>query len=220
MNMRPMIMVNSMLIAAMSVASVWAWSALPDGLRVPDGTPAGFVDKAEIVFGLPLFALAATVFVWLVPRIYPRRPLLEAGTKFFNACGIMLVAFMACWQGAAIWIATGHSLDLRDALAPSMGLMLIGLGNYVSKTHPANWSGLMGLLLSDDVKAQTLRWFGRMLVASGLATVIAWLGVNAQTAMHVSLIAMALTMLASLVVSCVFERRHRAAAKTNSEPQG
>ena len=98
MNLRPMLIANTALIAAMSAFSAWAWTRIPDGASLPvhfglDGTPDRFGSKTEALIFMPVLAVGITILLWALPRFDPRRENIEASGKFWNLVSIAVVAF-------------------------------------------------------------------------------------------------------------------------------
>jgi uncharacterized membrane protein len=213
MNLRPMLVANSVFIAGMAAVSAWAWQAIPEGARLPMqldmyGKPARFADKADFLILMPGIALGLTLLLWFLPRLDPRRANIEASGKFWNAAAILSVGLLAYTHALLVLHATGYKIDVTSALVPALSVLFIGLGNYLGKTR-SNWFGGVRTpwsLSSDYSWEKTHRWAGRMMVASGLAGLIVWLVLDAKIALQVMICATIATSVIAIVLSYLFWR--------------
>jgi uncharacterized membrane protein len=213
MNLRPMLAANSLLVLGMAGASAWAWSVIPDAARLPvhwnlHGEPDRFGGKEEVLVMMPLTAIAITAICWIVPYLDPRRANMAASAKFWNAAAIMVAALIAYVHGLLIWKATGHDLDIANALIPAMCLLFMGIGNYLGKTR-SNWFGGIRTpwtMSSDYSWERTHRWTGRLFVVSGLAGLAAWLALDAEAAFVALLGGIAISVVCAVVMSYLYWR--------------
>ena len=211
MNVRPMLVANAVLIAAMSALSVWAWNTIPDGARVPAhwglNGPDRFADKSELVIAMPAVALVVTLLMWAIPHLDPRRDNVQASAKFWNIVPILVVALLAYTHVLMVLTATGYRFDMLTALVPGLSLMMMGIGNYLGKTR-SNWFGGVRTpwtLSSDYSWQKTHHWAGRGYVLSGLVTLVVWL-VDTKIALAVFIAAILATSLGAVVMSYIFWR--------------
>ncbi|MFM9865880.1 MAG: SdpI family protein [Micropepsaceae bacterium] len=213
MNLRPMLIVNGVLIAGMAAVSAWAWATIPEGTQLPmqinvHGNPVRYVDKTQFLVLMPATALAVTLLFWFLPRIDPRRANLEASAKFWSAGAILSVALLAYVHALLVLNATVLKIDLLSALVPALSVLFIGLGNYLGKTK-SNWFGGVRTpwsMSSEYSWEQTHRWSGRMMVASGLAALVAWFFVDTKTAFIILIGLVLATSALSIVLSYIFWR--------------
>ena len=211
MNLRPMLIVNGVLIAAMAGASAWAWGQLPDSVPVHwniDGKVDRFGSKAELLILLPAITAFITVLLAALPRLDPRRANIEASAKFWNAASIMPVALMAYVHGLMIWNAMGHQIDMINALIPGLSLLFIGIGNYLGKTR-SNWFGGVRTpwtMSSEYAWERTHRWAGRLFVLSGALGFATWFAFGAKVAFFTLIGAIMVSAVATVVLSYVFWR--------------
>ena len=106
MNLKPILIVNGILIALMLGLTVWVWQSIPDGAQLPvhwglDGQADRYGSKAEALLLLPGMAVFLTAIFWFLSRLDPRRKNLEASRKL--------------WSAAAMSMARGHFRTVRLA---------------------------------------------------------------------------------------------------------
>jgi uncharacterized membrane protein len=213
MNVRPMLVVNGLFVAAMIAVSAWGWQAIPEGTGVPmniglDGNAYRHTDRDQYLILMPAIALGLSLFLAVLPFFDPRRSNLAASGKFWNAAGILSVGLLAYVHALLVWAAAGNAIDLTGALVPGLSVLFIGLGNYLGKTR-SNWFGGVRTpwsMSSEYSWERTHRWSGRMMVASGFASLIAWFVVEAKLAFMLLVGLVILSSLVSVVLSYVFWR--------------
>jgi uncharacterized membrane protein len=213
MNMRPLLIVNAILVAAMAGLSAWAWQAVSDAAQLPvqwglDGAPHRFASKFEVLALMPAAAALTTALLWYLPRVDPRRANIEASAKFWNVVAIAVVALLAYLHGLLVLSAMGRTFVIIDYLLPALALTMITLGNYLGKTR-SNWFGGVRTpwsMSSEYSWEHTHRWAGRLFVASGLAALVAWPLTNATTAMAVLTASVVVTVVVAVALSYVFWR--------------
>jgi uncharacterized membrane protein len=224
MNLRPMIIVNGLLVAGMAAASAWALQVIPDGTRIPvhfdlQGNADRFTDKVEFLLLMPLIAAGLTGMLWIIPRFDPRRANIEASAKFWNAAAILSCGLLAYVHVILVANAAGYRVDIMSALVPALSVLFMGLGNYLGKTR-SNWFGGVRTpwsMSSEYSWERTHRWSGRMMVASGIAALVAWFFVEAKIAIMILIGLVIATSAVSIVLSYLFWRADpdRTAHRTN-----
>lgn len=213
MNLRPMLIVNGVLIAGMAALSVWAWQVIPDGAQLPvhydfEGNVDRLAGKTEALIVMPAIAVAITAVLWLIPFLDPRRANLEASGKFWNAAAILSAGLLAYVHLLTVLNGMGNKIDVASALVPAMCILFMGLGNYLGKTR-SNWFGGVRTpwsLSSEYSWEKTHRWAGRMMVASGLIGLVAWFLFAAKVAIIVLMSLIAASMIAAVAMSYIFWR--------------
>lgn len=213
MNFRPMLIVNSLLVLGMVAVSGWAWSIVPDGVRVPvqwglDGLPTRFGGKSELLLLMPAIAAVVAALLWFLPRLDPRRANIEASAKFWNAAAILSVGVLAYAHTLLVLNATGHKFDVTSALVPALSLMFVVIGNYLGKTR-SNWFGGVRTpwtMSSDYSWQKTHHWAGRLFVASGIVGLVAWPFAGAQAALVALITAVIASSFISIALSYIFWR--------------
>ncbi len=213
MNLRPMLIVNGVLITGMAALSIWGWQAIPDGAQLPihydfEGNPDRLAGKTEALIVMPAIALAITALLWVIPYFDPRRANIEASAKFWNAAAIVAVGLLAYVHLLHVLNGVGNKIDVASALVPAMCVAFMALGNYLGKTR-SNWFGGVRTpwsLSSEYSWERTHRWTGRMMVASGIVGLIAWFVVGAKSAVLVLIGLIVASMIAAVILSYVFWR--------------
>lgn len=213
MNVKPLLIVNTILIAAMVGLSLWAWPGIADDAQLPvhwnlDGVPDRFGSKTEALFAMPGVAAALTAIFLVLPYFDPRRKNLEQSAKLWNAAAIGAAALIAALHVMLVMTATGQAVEMRNFVVPGIAGLFILLGNYLGKTR-SNWfAGVRTpwTLSSDYSWEKTHRWAGRLFVLTGLVTLAAWFLVDAQRAFYVMIAAITATVLISVVLSYIFWR--------------
>jgi uncharacterized membrane protein len=213
MNVRPMLVVNGLLVAAMAAVSAWGWQSIPDGMQIPmniglDGNAYRHTDKEQYLLLMPAIALGLTIFLAILPFFDPRRANLAASSKFWNAAGMLSVGLLAYVHVLLVWAAAGNTLDLTSALIPGLSLLFIGIGNYLGKTR-SNWFGGVRTpwsLSSEYSWEQTHRWSGRMMVLSGVISLVAWFFLETKIALLLLTTLVIGSSLLSIALSYIFWR--------------
>jgi uncharacterized membrane protein len=213
MNVKPLLIANTILVAAMVGLSLWVAPGFAEDAQLPthwglDGVADGFSPKWQALLFLPGLSVLVTLFLVVLPAFDPRRQNLEQSAKLWNASAIATVLVLGCLHVFLILSATGHAVDIRDAVLPGIAGLFIVVGNYLGKTR-SNWfAGIRTpwTLSSDYAWEKTHRWTGRLFVCAGLAIFAAWLLTDAKIALYVMIAATAATTLAALVMSYVFWR--------------
>lgn len=213
MNLRPMLVVSFLLIVAMAAISAWGWQAIPDGALLPtrfdlEGNAGQPVAKETYLVLMPAIALGLTLLLWVVPKLDPRRANMAASAKFWNVAAILSIGVLAYVHALVVAKGVGYAIDLGSALIPGLGVLFVGLGNYLGKTR-SNWFGGVRTpwsLSSEYSWEKTHRWSGRMMVASGLATIGAWFVLDTKAAFFVLVGLITASAFISIVLSYIFWR--------------
>jgi uncharacterized membrane protein len=211
MSIRLPLLVSLVLIAAMLAASAEAWQLVPAGTRIAvhwdiAGRPNGFAGKPFALLFAPLLAAGICAVLAVVPRIEPRRMNLAASAKFYGAAWLATIAVMAVAHAAILAAALHAVFDVRAAMAGTVALMLIVLGNYMSKSRSNFFAGVRTpwTLSSEYSWEHSNRLGGRLLMMSGAATLAALLVLNAGLALIILLGGTATSVTASVVMSYVY----------------
>jgi len=164
-----------LVIAAMAIAlSVWAYQSLPPTVATHwnlRGEPDGFSGRLMAVLIGPLVILFLTLFFNVLPRFDPRR---QNYAKFLGTYWLFanaVIAFMLIAHVLVLATGLGYSVKIDRLMPISIGVLLIFLGNYLTRIEP-NW--FIGIrtpwtLSSDTVWRKTHRTGGFVMVLAGLA---------------------------------------------------
>lgn len=186
MNRRPLVLFSLATVVGMALLSVWAWGQLPADAQVPihwgiDGRADGFASKEIALAMLPIAALVLTGILAIAPSIEPRRTNFERSMKLYSVVWIGVIALFVGIHVAMIAIALGNDIAMDRLILVGIGVMFVGIGNYLPKTRS---TFLMGIrtpwtLTSERSWTRTHRVGGYGFVALGL--VMLALGVVGMT---------------------------------------
>lgn len=224
MNVKPLLIVNTVVIAAMLGLSAWIAPSIPDGAQLPvhwnlEGVPDRFGSKWEALLALPAVALALTAIFLLLPHFDPRRKNLEQSAKLWNAAAIGVVLMMGGLHVFMILGANNTVTDVKNYLIVGISALFILLGNYLGKTR-SNWfAGVRTpwTMSSDYAWEKTHRWAGRLFVATGVVTLISWLATDAKTAAWIMIALILATTIASVVLSYIFWKQDPGRVELNGD---
>lgn len=224
MNVKPLLVVNTILILAMLGITAWAWPSIAADAQVPvhwglDGVPDRFGSKWEALLTLPIVSAALTAVFLVVPFFDPRRKNLERSAKLWNAAAIGTVLLIAALHVFLVLTATGRDVDIRNFLLPGIAGLFLVLGNYLGKSR-SNWfAGVRTpwTLSSDYSWEKTHRWAGPLFMLTGALTLLAWMVASPEIALYVMIGAVAATSLISIVLSYVFWRNDPDRANANGD---
>lgn len=165
-------------VAAMWAFALGAYASLPQ--RIPShwnlqGEVDGWMEKPWGPLMQPLIATLMLGLLWLLPRIDPRRTNVERFAEDRRLLIHLIILFMAVVQGATFAHALGWPVQVDRVILASVGLLLVGLGNYMPRIR-SNW--FMGIrtpwtLDNERVWRATHRVGGRTCVAAGLVMALA-----------------------------------------------
>jgi uncharacterized membrane protein len=164
-------------------AAMWAF-ALAVYARLPDSIPShwslqgevdGWMDKPAGPLMHPLIATALLGVLWFLPRIDPRRENVERFAEDRGLLVNLIILFMAVVQVATLGYALGWPVQVDRVILAAVGLLFVGLGNYLPRIR-SNW--FMGIrtpwtMDNERVWRATHRVGGRTFVAAGLVMALA-----------------------------------------------
>jgi len=163
-----------LVMAAVAVAmAVWAYPRLPPTMPTHfrfDGTPDGFSSRLSVLAFAPIIMVVMTVLFNVLPKVDPRR---ENYAKFLTSYWLIahaLIVFLLVAQALTIAAGLGFSVKIVRLMPLGIGLLLVFLGNYLTRVEP-NW--FVGIrtpwtLSSDTVWRKTHRTGGWLMVLGGL----------------------------------------------------
>jgi uncharacterized membrane protein len=165
------------------VAAMWAFAAavytrLPQ--RIPShwnlqGEVDGWMEKPLGAFAQPGIATLMLAVLLLLPRIDPRRKNVEHFAEDRRLIINLLILFFAIIQVATLGQALGWPVEVDRVVTASVGLLFVGLGNYLPRIR-SNW--FIGIrtpwtMDNERVWRATHRVGGRAFVGAGLLMVLA-----------------------------------------------
>jgi uncharacterized membrane protein len=163
-------------------AAMWAF-ALGVYARLPQRIPShwnlrgdldGWMEKPWGVLLQPFIATVLLGALWLLPRIDPRRENVERFAGDRQLLINLIILFFAVVQVATYGYALGWPVQVDRVVLAAVGLLLVGVGNYLPRIR-SNW--FIGIrtpwtMDNERVWRATHRVGGRTFVAAGLVVVL------------------------------------------------
>lgn len=163
----------AILVFAAFAVSIAAYRRLPD--RVPihwgmDWQPNGWAGRFFGAFGLP----GIMAFLWgvmiVAPSIDPRKTNYTKFTESYAVIYAVILTSMFALHLMSLGIALGYRVPVERILPAILGVLFIGLGNFMPRVR-SNWT--MGFrtpwaLSNDVVWSRTQRLSGYLFVAAGV----------------------------------------------------
>jgi uncharacterized membrane protein len=162
----------------MWVATLAVFRALP--AEVPThwnlrGEVDDWMPRWPGAFVAPLIATLIVGLMLALPRIDPRRVNVAHSTSDRVLMTNLVVLFFALLHVTATASALGYPVDESGWMMGGLGLLFVGMGNYLPRIRSNWWLGIRTpwTLDSDRVWRETHRLGGRLFVAGGLAMIAA-----------------------------------------------
>lgn len=206
-------------IAPALTVAMWAF-VLAVYPRLPERLPThwnargevdGWMDKPWGALMFPLMATGTLALMWLLRRVDPRARNIERFRDEWFLVTNLVFALFAVMEVVTLGHAMGWPVDVDRAVPVAVGLLFVGIGNYLPRIR-SNW--FMGIrtpwtLDNDRVWRATHRVGGRTFVAAGLIMMLgAFLPASARAAAMLAAIALGAGV--PLVYSYVAYRRDAA----------
>jgi uncharacterized membrane protein len=206
--------IGPVLIGLMIAFALAVYGRLPE--QVPthfglSGEPDGWTPRFPGAFLMPLLAAGVYLLLIVLRRIDPRganyRRFEETWWVFLNVIALLMTALHVLSLGFAI----GWPIDMARAVTVTVGLLFVGLGNYMPRLRSNWWMGIRTpwTLESEEVWRETHRVGGWSFVAAGLLVVIAGVLLEPGPRAWASGIAFGTAVMIPLVYSYVAYRRVR-----------
>jgi uncharacterized membrane protein len=201
---RPLLIAGFALLAIMIAFTGWAWVQIPDAAQIPThwdihGHANGHMTKLPALLIGPVMTAGLLAIFWGITKVEPRpNNLLRSRVAYaVGLIGAMIIAALA--HVIVVLTALGIRLPVLQIVLPATVALVIVTGNYLGKTRSNFFVGVRTpwTLESDHSWEKTNRWTGRLLVFSGIATLVALVFSSAALAVSVLLG----TLVASAVVS-------------------
>lgn len=210
--------IGPVLIVLMVAFAVAVYGRLPE--QVPthfelSGEPDDWMDRFPGAFLLPAIAAGIYLLLFALRRIDPRRAHYARFEDTYWVILNVLALMLAVMQGLSLGLALGWPIDMGRAITVTMGLLFVGLGNYLPRIRSNWWIGIRTpwTLESEAVWRETHRVGGWTFVAAGLVLVVAGVFLPAGPREWVSGIALAVGVAVPLVYSYLAYRRASAPSK-------
>ena len=206
--------IGPVLIGLMIAFALAVYGRLPE--QVPthfglSGEPDGWTPRFPGAFLMPVLAGGVYLLLIVLRRIDPRGAnysrFEETWWVFLNVIALLMTAIHVLSLGFAI----GWPIDMARAVTVTVGLLFVGLGNYMPRLRSNWWMGIRTpwTLESEEVWRETHRVGGWAFVAAGLLVVLAGLLLEPGPRAWASGIAFGTAIVIPLVYSYVAYRRLR-----------
>ena len=203
-------------IGGMLLFTAILYSSLPE--QVPThwnvrGEVDGWSSRRWGALMAPLFALALWLALPVLRRLDPRRRNYDRFDPTFWLIVNVIVLFLGVMHVVSLGSALGWRFDVSRVVLGAVGVMFIGLGNYLPRLRSNWWMGIRTpwTLESEAVWRATHRVAGYTFVAGGVIALVALL-LPGTWGFGVATGAMTLAALVPVVYSYVSYRRERADA--------
>ena len=197
-------------------AAVLACLLLDPAAQVPvHWNIEGQVDRTASPFGAllpPAFLQLLMLAIFASLRfIEPRKANLEKSGKAISATATAIIAFMGLLEAAIIAQAFGYNVMSGNAVMVATGLLLVVVGNYLSKLRSGFFMGIRTpwTLSSEQVWHKTHRLGSRLFVLAGMLTVLFALFLTSVMALKLMMGIILLTALVPVAYSWWLWREER-----------
>jgi uncharacterized membrane protein len=206
--------IGPVLIGLMIAFALAVYGRLPEQIPTHfslSGEPDGWTPRIPGAFLMPLLAAGVYLLLFVLRRIDPRGAnysrFEETWWVFLNVIALLMTALHVLSLGFAI----GWPIDMARAVTVTVGLLFVGLGNYMPRLRSNWWMGIRTpwTLESEEVWRETHRVGGWAFVAAGLLVVLAGLLLEPGPRAWASGIAFGTAIVIPLVYSYVAYRRLR-----------
>ena len=170
------LVISSLLILLPIVFGLLLWNRLPDTMTTHWGAnnqPDGHSPKAFAVFGLPLILM---LMHWLCLWITTKDPRQKNQSKKAFGMIFWLMPMVSLFSSAALYgTALGAEFNLISIEFPLLGLMFMGIGNYMPKTKQNYTLGIKVIwtVCNEENWNATHRFAGKVWFIGGLALILA-----------------------------------------------
>jgi uncharacterized membrane protein len=169
---------NSLVLAVMIAASLWARSLLPDAPIATHfdarGVADGFQSRDIGLTIMPLGVAFTGVLMWSLKHALPGKDALNRSSAAYTAVWVSVVAILGFAHGFIISHAFEATMDARLLLA-APGLLLIILGNFMPKMRQNRVMGVRTpwTLRDERVWDRTHNVSGPLFMLGGAALIVA-----------------------------------------------
>ena len=170
------LIISSIVILLPIVFGLLYWDQLPDMMATHwgvDNQPDSWTSKASAVFGTPLILLAMQ---WLCIWITKFDKKQKNQSPKAMAMIFWLVPMISLFCSAMMYsIALGNTVNLTSVMFVMLGLMFLGIGNYLPKTKQNYTLGIKVIwaLRSEENWNATHRFGGKVWVIGGIGLALA-----------------------------------------------
>lgn len=183
------------LVTAAVAAALWAWYSLPAGAGVPlnylglDGVRHHTISRTALWL-IPVISGFVTITMTFAPG-FERHHDVERGAHVFEMTLISVAGLMLVVQVALIGCAMDPDFNVMRPVAIATGVLLLAVGNYLSK---ARQNGFIGLkipwtLADAGVWDKTHRFTGRAMFLGGLILIVVGFVLREATVLGIAIAA-------------------------------
>ncbi len=154
------------------VISIIAYPALPNKIPVHwglNGEPNRYGSKLEHLFlsALPLLLLFLFNFL---PSIDPKKEAYKKHSKAYSILILFIIIFLSGMDILALCSAMGYNVKFSIVVPIFLGILFIGIGNYMSQIRPNYFVGFRTpwTLASEHVWRKTHRFGGYVFIIIGI----------------------------------------------------
>jgi uncharacterized membrane protein len=213
--------IGPVVIALMVAFALAVYGRLPEQIPTHfdlSGEPDDWTGRFPGAFVMPALAAGVYLLLFALRRIDPRRAHYQRFEGTYWVILNVIAITMAAFQVLTLGLALGWPIDMGRAITVTVGLLFVGLGNYLPRIRSNWWIGIRTpwTLESETVWRETHRVAGWTFVAAGLALVAGGLFVPAGTREWTSGIALAIGVAVPFVYSYLAFRREVGAGKNQA----
>jgi uncharacterized membrane protein len=180
MTRKTLALASGLVVATMLAVSLGVGSIVPDGVRLPihwgiDGQPDRFAGKWPALLLPPAIVAAVSLLFWFLPALEPRREGLKRSQGLYLWGWLALLLMGGVIELVTVSAALGWDLPVNHLVAGGMGAVLVLIGNQLGKSRSMYLIGFRTpwTLASEEVWVKTHRLAGKLMVAGGLAMMVA-----------------------------------------------
>ena len=162
---------SSLVILVPCVIGLFLWNKLPQQLPThfgPTGQPDGWSGRPMAVFGIPAIMLAVHWVLMLLTRLDKRN--IQGNEKVMKIVMAVIPALSLILSFTVYGTALGYEFRITNLMFFFMGLLFIGLGNYLPKCRQNATLGikLPWTLYNEENWNKTHRFAGFVWVIGGV----------------------------------------------------
>lgn len=213
--------IGPVVIALMVAFALAVYGRLPE--RIPthfdlSGEPDDWTDRFPGAFLMPALAAGVYLLLFALRRIDPRRAHYQRFEETYWVILNVIAITMAAFHALMLGLALGWPIDIGRAITVTVGLLFVGLGNYLPRVRSNWWIGIRTpwTLESETVWRETHRVAGWTFVFAGLALIAAGSLLPAGPREWTSGVALAIGVAVPFVYSYLAYRREAGAGKNQA----
>lgn len=155
--------------------NVIAMPFLPDKVPVHwnfNGEVDRYGSKTEQLF-LGALPLILFLFLQYLPRLDPKKASFQRHSKAYSIINFLVIIFLAAMNMIVLGSALGFNVKISLLVPPLLGILFIGIGNYMSQIRPNYFIGFRTpwTLSSEYVWKKTHRFGGFVFILIGVISI-------------------------------------------------